>query len=98
MNSSSSIAVIEQLSSSLVPSDLSSSLASISPIAEEITSYPVARTAKDILGLTDMRMNYIEGNVDPDIDPTNRGPDDFAANRIEYPGGEPFTPFWDSSR
>lgn len=76
----------------------SSSLISVEGDVEEIGTYPVGRTAKDILGLEDQRMDYIQGNVDPDIDPTNRGSSDFEANKITNPGGESFPPHWDNSR
>ena len=56
------------------------------------------RTAQDILGLEDLRGDYIQGNTDPDIDETNRGPSDFVSNKVTNPGGEPFPPHWDDSR
>lgn len=49
----------------------------------------VPQTAQDILGLVDLRGDHLQGNVDPDIDATNRGHDDFVANKIEWPGGLP---------
>jgi hypothetical protein len=58
----------------------------------------VPRTAKDILGLADVRGDYIQGNTDPEISATGRDQDTFKAQKDALPGGKPFPPFWDSSR
>ena len=48
-----------------------------------------AQTAKDMLGLTDLRGDHLQGNTDPDIDPTNRDLDTFLNNKDAWPGGAP---------
>ena len=48
------------------------------------------QTAKQILGLADLRGDAIQGNVEVTIDSTGRTRDDFENNKIEWPAGEPF--------
>ena len=44
-------------------------------------------TAKDALNLEDFNGDALQGNIDPEMDPTNRSSDDFAANKVDAPNG-----------
>ncbi len=51
---------------------------------------PGTQTAQDFLGLDDIRGRPDKTYTDSVLSPTNRGVDDFLANKEDWPAGAPF--------